>query len=130
MPKGRSKGINLHPKYGVNPTMPVCAWCSQPTGEVALLGASYPEKAPTHMVMNDEPCAVCRAKMRRGITFIEHESNRPGAKRTGRWAVLTENAVARLISDPTLRATVLAARKCAITRDVADRLDLFDRAVN
>ena len=30
--------ILLSPKYGVNPTMPVCFWCGEDRGEIALLG--------------------------------------------------------------------------------------------
>lgn len=41
--------VRLHPKYGVNPTIPTCFWCGKDKNEIALLGAAYKEEAPMHM---------------------------------------------------------------------------------
>jgi hypothetical protein len=53
----------LSKEHGLNPTMPVCYWCGEETGEVALLGAAYKGEAPMHMVLNKEPCPACKAKL-------------------------------------------------------------------
>ena len=31
-------GIKISPKYGVNPTIPVCFWCGKQKNEIALMG--------------------------------------------------------------------------------------------
>lgn len=33
-----SKGIKISPKYGLNPTIPVCFWCGKQKNEIALMG--------------------------------------------------------------------------------------------
>jgi len=30
-------GIKLSPKYGINPTIPLCFWCGQEKNEIALM---------------------------------------------------------------------------------------------
>lgn len=34
-------GIKLSPKYGVNPTIPVCFWCGKEKNEIALMGTCW-----------------------------------------------------------------------------------------
>lgn len=98
--------IILSPKYGVNPTMPVCFWCGEDRGEVALLGhIKTPEnddvEAPKRMVLDYEPCEKCKEYMERGFTVMEATSepndatNMPfqlGVFPTGRWLVLRQEA--------------------------------------
>lgn len=31
-------GIEISPKHGLNPTIPVCFWCGKEKNEIALLG--------------------------------------------------------------------------------------------
>lgn len=121
----KSGSIRLHPEHGVNPTMPVCAWCGEPTGEIVLLGAAYKGRAPMHMQLNDEPCAKCREGMAQGITFIEHVSE-GSAKRTGRWCVVTEEAVRRIVTDADKLAEVLKKRACNVTPETSAYLGLFE----
>ena len=33
-----SKGIEISPKHGVNPTIPICFWFGEEKGEIVLLG--------------------------------------------------------------------------------------------
>ena len=115
------KSINLHPKYGLNPTVCTCFWCGEDTGELALLGAAYPGGAPGRMVMNYEPCPACKEQFAKGITLIE-TTTRPREGQpaidgtnypTGRIVVITEEA-ARRIFDGTFAARVLRARKVLI----------------
>lgn len=67
--------IRLHKKHGVNPTLLVCFACGEETGEIALLGAKG--KAPMRMVMNYNPCAKCRAKMKNGYVLVIEATESP-----------------------------------------------------
>lgn len=94
--------ITLSPKYGVNPTMPVCFWCGEDRGEVVLLGRiKTPEnddvEAPKRMVLDYEPCEKCKEYMSQGFTILEatqepnDRTNIPMqsvAFPTGRWMVV------------------------------------------
>jgi hypothetical protein len=97
--------IRLHPKYGVNPTMPICIICSEPTGEIAMLGASYKEEAPKYMVIGIEPCEACRKKhLKKGILLVEVErgyvgnSNKEKETITGKLVVLKDEAFKRIFN--------------------------------
>lgn len=105
-----SGSIRLHPKHGVNPTIPVCAWCGKERNEVALLGAAYRGEAPRNMVIDDEPCDACKAGMAQGITFIEAEQTFDGPRRTGRWCVVREELVRESVHPPELRDAILKRR--------------------
>ena len=80
-----SDSIKLSPKYGVNPTIPVCFFCGKPKNEVALLGKMGGKgediEAPMHMVIDYEPCDECKANMDMGITIMgvvtKNPDNRP-----------------------------------------------------
>jgi hypothetical protein len=117
--------VRLHPKYGVNPTIPTCFWCRKDRNEVVLLGAAYKGEAPMHMLMDYQPCDECKANWARGILLIEvsetplHPNQRgmykerwPGEQvpyPTGTWCVIKEEVVDRLPVSDELKAD---ARKC------------------
>lgn len=98
--------IILSPKYGVNPTMPVCFWCGEDRGEIALLGriktpGNDDVEAPKRMVLDYGPCEKCKAYMKQGFTIMEatREPNdnanvpmQPGVFPTGRWMVIRREA--------------------------------------
>ena len=108
-----SDSIKLSPKYGVNPTIPVCFFCGKPKNEVALLGKMGGRgediEAPMHMVIDYEPCDECKTNMDMGITIMgvvtKNPDNRPPIQKnkvtgeclypTGAFAVVTEDAVTR-----------------------------------
>ncbi len=57
-----SAGIKVSPKHGVNPTIPICFWCGEEKGEIALLGKLPGDaEAPRNMVLDYEPSG--RTKM-------------------------------------------------------------------
>ena len=100
--------IKLSPRYGANPTIPVCFWCGQDKNEVALLGRIGNEKkgedfeAQMHMVLDYKPCDKCRENMAMGFTIMEAtdepnlSTNIPmqsGVYPTGRYAVIRKEAV-------------------------------------
>lgn len=127
--------VRLHPKYGVNPTMPVCFWCQEPTGELALLGAGFKEQAPPKMVLGYDPCKTCAEGMALGITCIEVDSaaklDRPPLQKegalsvvapTGRWLVIKEEAIIRFQLPPEMEASVIAQRKFVCEKALFDKL--------
>lgn len=106
-----SNSIRLSPKYGVNPTIPVCFWCGQEKNEIALMGRIGNDRnhkdieAPRHAVINYEPCDKCRAGMSQGFTVMEatqHPNSRAsvemqnGVYPTGRFVVLKNEAADRI----------------------------------
>lgn len=108
-----SNSIRLSPKYGVNPTIPICFWCGREREEIALMGRIGDGRkhedfeAPMHTVIDFEPCEECKKNMDLGFTVIE-ATNRPngicqveiqnGVYPTGRFVVLKTEA-AHLLFD-------------------------------
>jgi hypothetical protein len=105
-------GLRLHPKHGVNPSIPLCWWCGEGKNEILLFGAGYRDKqgnteAPRHCLMDYEPCNKCRAAQELGILLIEARGE-GFEQATGRWAVIKREAFERLpITPPSLRAAIL-----------------------
>ncbi len=118
-----SGSIRLHPEHGVNPTLGVCFWCNEDSGEIALLGWNKGKEAPRRTMLSYDPCPKCKEYMAMGITFIcvaatpnftDQPSMSPAqpAYPTGQWSVLNEDAVKRILSDaPKLLEAVIKARK-------------------
>lgn len=107
-------GIKLSPKYGVNPTIPICFWCGEERGEIALLGRigngrkHEDFEAPRHAVIDFEPCDKCNAHMAQGFTLMEATSHpngccsvpvRQGVYLTGKYAVVKPEAIRRIFGD-------------------------------
>lgn len=118
MSKGRRNrtgrnSIKLSPKYGVNPTIPLCFWCGEEKNEIAMLGRigdgrkGEDIEAPKHMVLDYNPCDKCMERMNLGVTCVEvteippHE-NMPefvdGYYPTGRWTVIKSEAAKRIFN--------------------------------
>lgn len=104
-------GIKLSPKYGVNPTIPVCFWCGREKNEIALMGhigdgrKHEDFKMPMHAVIDYEPCEHCMEMMASGFTVMEATSCpnsvtnvefQRGVYPTGRFAVLKPEAAQRI----------------------------------
>ena len=92
--------LKLHPKYGVNPSIPICFWCEKDKNAVVLLGNKYKGEAPRHILLDYEPCDECKEMMDLGCVIIEvSETNlkdRPEIQKdvwpTGRWLVMKQEA--------------------------------------
>jgi len=112
MPKEPS--IRLHPKFRLNPTIPLCIYCGKERNEVAFLGAAYPAEAPMHMAIDPVPCDECAAMMTQGIALfgVVDEENR---RRTGRFIVITEDGARKLFTQDVIE-DVLRCR-CAEMED-------------
>jgi hypothetical protein len=100
-----SDSIRLHKEHGLNPTLCQCIICGEDTGEIALLGSSYKEKAPMHMVVNYEPCKTCRdGYLARGVMLVEMKEQKVYGKEhkvpTGKIVVITEKAFKRIFNAP------------------------------
>ncbi len=96
--------IRISPKYGLNPTIPVCFWCGEEKSEIAILGYIEGDiEAPRSCCVDYEPCDKCKANMERGVTIIEasltpngYAPIQDGAYPTGKWVVITPEAAERL----------------------------------
>lgn len=103
--------VTLSPRYGVNPTIPVCFWCGEERGEIALLGhigdgrKHEDIEAPMHMVLDYEPCDECKKHMDMGFTVMEATTApnsvtnveiQNGVYPTGRYVVLKMDAAVRI----------------------------------
>ena len=121
------KSIKISPKYGVNPTIPVCFFCGEEKNEVALLGRIGKGKedieAPRHALLDYEPCEECLKKMATGIALIEvnntpNSDNQPpiieNAYPTGNWWVVDEDFVRNNIQPVELAEQVIVHRKCLV----------------
>lgn len=106
--------IRLSPKYGLNPTIPVCFWCGESKNEVAMLGRLGNAKkgedfeAPKYSVVDFEPCDKCKEQWGLGFPVIEatKEPNdlckkeiQPGIYPTGRMFVLKNDVAERVFPD-------------------------------
>lgn len=108
-----SGNIRLSPKYGVNPTIPVCFWCGKERGEIALMGhigdgrKHEDLEAPKYMVIDFEPCEECQRNMALGFTVMEATSRpnshsnvemQKGVYPTGRFVVMKTEAAHRVFN--------------------------------
>lgn len=127
-----NNGIKLSPKYGLNPTIPVCFWCGQPKNEIALLGKLGDRRkgedieAPRECVLDYEPCATCKENMDNGFTLME-VSEQPTSKGqppmqtsptnlypTGRFVVLKMEAAERIFK----KEYITSSRKLLMPSEV------------
>lgn len=129
-----SNSILISEKYGVNPTLPVCFWCGEENGTVALLGRLKGDvEAPRHPCLNYDPCPACEEQWKQGITLIEASETptrdgqpsmqaTPKAYPTGRLFVITEEAVERIFQPEEYVKGVLRARMAFVDQDVFQML--------
>jgi len=97
------RGILISEQHGVNPCLPVCFWCGEEDGTVALLGKLKGDaEAPRHPTLSYDPCESCEAKFSSGVLLAEADE-RPATEGqppiqehprllypTGRYFVVTE----------------------------------------
>ena len=112
-----SKDIKISPKYGVNPTIPVCFFCGEQKNEIALMGKMKGDiEAPKNMVLDYEPCEHCKEQWDMGVPLIECvtssfiDDDRPGISvdpatnellyPTGRHCVVKIEAARRMFNVP------------------------------
>ena len=113
----KEKSIRLSPKHGVNPTMGVCPICNEPSGTIMLLGLIKGKErsdpgAPRY-VRDDQPCDKCVEYMEQGVIFISVRDGQPESQnpyRTGKFCVVTDEGVRRIVETPELLADILKKR--------------------
>lgn len=130
--------LRLSKKYGVNPSVGICFWCGEGK-EVILFGANRGKEAPREVLVNYEPCDKCKNGMSKGITAIEAQEtplqdgqqpiqetpNGPTLWPTGRWFVLTEEAIIRMVQEP-MAEQILKKRKMFMDKDTVEMLGLAE----
>lgn len=119
-----SNSIPLSPKHGLNPTIPVCAWCGESKNEIALMGRIKTDvrgedpQAPMYCVLDYQPCEKCRQQWSQGVPVIEATTVRPEPYRppiqsvkgspdvypTMRMVVVTVEAAQRIFSNVECKA--------------------------
>ena len=103
-----SKGIKISPKYGVNPTIPVCFWCGKQKNEIALMGHMKGDlEAPKNMVLDYVPCEECQSHMAMGVAVLEASDHpntegqppmQTGVYPTSRFVVVTTECADRVFN--------------------------------
>ena len=101
-------GIKISPKYGVNPTIPVCFWCGKQKNEIALMGHMEGDiEAPKNMVLDYVPCEECQNHMAMGVAVLEASDHpntegqppmQKGVYPTSRFVVVTTECADRVFS--------------------------------
>ena len=78
-----SRSIEVSPKHGLNPTIPVCFWCGKEKNEIALMGRVREKdhngravrdsdvEMPMKAVLDYEPCDCCKNLFSQGVQVIE-----------------------------------------------------------
>lgn len=103
-----SKGIKISPKYGLNPTIPVCFWCGKQKNEIALMGRMTDDiEAPKNMVLDYVPCEECQNRMAMGVAVLEASDHpntegqppmQEGVYPTSRFVVVTTECANRVFN--------------------------------
>lgn len=119
-----SRSIEVSPKHGVNPTIPVCFFCGKDKNQIALLGRVRERdkrtgravpgsdvEVPSRMVLDYEPCDECAKNMSTGVTLLgvtmtPPTDNRPSITAqggesvypTGSWCVIKPEAAQRMFN--------------------------------
>lgn len=114
--------IRLSPKHGVNPSLSVCYFCGEDKNEVVLPGMLRGDaEAPRKAVWNKEPCDKCKGYMAAGIIFIgvtgPEEETQPFANRSGKFCVLREEAVKRILKPGEMLSDIINRRVAFVPED-------------
>ena len=109
-----SDSIKLSPKYGLNPTIPVCFFCSEPKNMIAMMGHVYENdngrkkrgsdvEMKMYSVLDYEPCDNCKKKLEEEDKILLCEVNnhpvdhRPPIDKdfypTGRYIMIPREAI-------------------------------------
>ncbi len=122
-------GIRISAKHGVNPAIPVCFFCGKDKNEIVLpgrIGGHQDLEAPKHAVWNKEPCDECKGWMAQGVILISVRDGESGDNpyRTGRWVVVTDEALKRVIKPGPLLENALKNRMAFMPDEAWERSGL------
>ena len=103
-----SRSIEVSPKHGLNPTIPVCFWCGKQKNEIALMGRMKGDiEAPKNMVLDYVPCEECQSHMAMGVAVLEASDHpntegqppmQKGVYPTSRFVVVTTECADRVFN--------------------------------
>lgn len=120
----------------------VCMWCGEDNNSVML---SLPSRRfgkamnlPRRAVFNPNPCAKCKTNMDKGFTCVEISPYADGyeiqfqCKMTGRWFVITEDSLDKILNDVAASVTLReqAKKKRIILFDTQTFEQLFGKAMS
>lgn len=127
--------IKLSPKYGLNPTIPLCFFCGKPKNEIACFGKigkrNEDIEAPHHCIINYIPCDECKKHMDEGVTLIAVENhplfeNQPPIVKNyypnNKYVVLTKDAIERIITQDELKTSILKNKMALIDNQTFEQL--------
>lgn len=128
--RSRNLDVELHPQFKTNPTEVICFWCNTKTGETALLGNNYPDRAPHAMVVNYDFCLSCQERAKGGIWCIEvvpsRHSNIPeiedGITPTGRKFPMSRASIDALPLDHAAKQATFLKGMFYVPKEVFDRI--------
>lgn len=127
-------GIRLSEKHGVNPMLVNCFWCGEAMGVATLGKLKDDAEAPSHAVINYDPCDTCAENFKQGIVIIcvTDQPTIPGqpavtAKNgvvsypTGTHAVVTVASVRRIFL-PGKAEEIISAGKILVDKEIYYKL--------
>lgn len=136
--------IKLSPKYGLNPTIPMCFFCGKPKQEVVIMGHIQERdrngkpikgsdvEAPHQMLLDYTPCDECSKIMENGITLIgvkpsdgRHPDIQKGFYPVGNFITITPDGFEHVFKDVLDKNTydnVIKTRRLLIDSDELDKL--------
>lgn len=124
--------VRISKKHGLNPSIPLCHYCGKPKNEIILTGAHGETWAKKHGITDGqmpmyvvvegdiEPCAECK-KAGIGIAEVESETD---FKFTGRVWLISEKCVNEILTDGSLKTSVLQKRFMVVDKVTAQKLGL------
>jgi hypothetical protein len=133
--KEKIMSLRLSKEHGLNPSIAVCFWCGEETGELVLLGHNKGREADRKAVYGYDPCPKCKEQMELGITIIEVEPNVNGCNRpplfeggpvpTGRFWVVKPHLIENNVGEP-LRSQIIESGKCLLAHETAVEMGLVE----
>jgi len=101
-----------------------CFYCEKEKEDIVLLGKlKCDDKISMYGIYEYEPCDKCKKNMDKGITFLAVDNN---LNPTGKYCVVKEETIDKMIHDYTLKEEIKKVRKCKISPEEFDDLFYFD----
>jgi hypothetical protein len=118
--------IRLSERHGVNPAIPCCYFCGKEKDEIVLFGRLKGDvAAPRKAVLDKVPCDECAEYMKKGIILISVENGWDGKGepfRTGRFVVVKEDALRKVITNAEALQQILRQRVSFVQDEAFDQL--------
>ena len=126
-------GIRMDPKSDVTRC---CFWCGTPV-DILLVGKltkkqretlreDMSDGASASIVIGHDPCTACAEVMSRGICLVESVTVDGETFPSGRYWVLTEEAIRKLINLPGLADRIISRKRALIGQETAQKIGLYD----